>query len=75
MGSYFADGTLLCYSPYDDGCVKEFRGRDPATINFKVKEGDLVFEFGYSVSSERGLRRKALSPMKVIPFLSIHGLS
>ena len=28
-----------------------------------------------SVSSERGSRRNALSPMKVIPFLSIHGLS
>ena len=30
---------------------------------------------GYSVSSERGLRRKALSPMNVMPFLSVHGFS
>ena len=43
--SYLADGTLLCYSPYDDCCVKEFRGRDPATINSKVREGELAFEW------------------------------
>ena len=43
--SYLADGRLLCYSPYDDCCVKEFRGRDPATIDCRIKEGDLAFRW------------------------------
>lgn len=43
--SYLADGRLLCYSPYDDCCVKEFRGRDRTTINSRIKEGGLAFQW------------------------------
>ncbi len=44
--SYLSDGTLWCYSPYDDCAETEFRGRDPATV--KLKEGDLAFVWGYN---------------------------
>ncbi len=51
------------------------KGRRTAMIKAGFKARKRRNRAGYSVSSEWVSRRKALSPMKVIPFLSIHGLS
>jgi len=39
--AYYADGRLMCYSPYDEACRREFRGRDPGSV--PVKNGELAW--------------------------------
>lgn len=42
--AYYSDGRLMCYSPYDEACRREFRGRDSASV--PVKDGELAWHVG-----------------------------
>lgn len=43
--AYYADGRMMCYSPYDESCRREFKGRDPASV--PIKKGELAWHAGY----------------------------
>jgi len=41
--AYYADGRLMCYSPYDEACRREFRGRGSDSV--PIKNGELAWRF------------------------------
>ena len=47
--AYAADGSLLCHSPYDEACRREFRGRDPASV--PIKAGEVAWRVGGGTAS------------------------